>query len=503
MFIQMKEVSHKVNFIKRSLHTLDSQIGHLQDLSALTVDTLKALTAQHASEASKVHNQITRELSITKNLASSVADGDAGLPHKSSALARRSAACGPGNIAESLFGHSAYEAVPRRPGLELALALSPERRAGTAHNLPEAGPSGSALPHSAAATAAAAAAAVTPPELRLRGHSFMERQPGRLHPDESHSSLPGAPARTAQFFVSAPSQPTDAFASHRLSQVTTPEHDPLPESFTVEFGAFVGKCDPHCSCDEQLEVEEEEEEEEEEEQDASCAFPTVLVVSKTSDVARPVSSPACAERDSTVASPACAERDGYVNQAFCDDDDSIEVSVDPGGQGSTNETPRSQPPSDPPGPASDPPHDDDTHPDYEPPPAVVPGSPHVENAPAQPPKRRQNGKGVLRRLRHAATGRGLSSSFSYRKEGAWLLACLGVCVRGFLQLRLKSLHGQFSFGILFQYSGFESSTLFLSYATSVVHCGSMRMILKPRNKHLMDNWQVGLIMNKHEYTKEL
>ena len=247
----------------------------------------------------------------------------------------------------------------------------------------------------------------------------------------------------------------------------------------------------------------EEEEEEEEEQDASCAFPTVLVVSKTSDVARPVSSPACAERDSTVASPACAERDGYVNQAFCDDDDSIEVSVDPGGQGSTNETPRSQPPSDPPGPASDPPHDDDTHPDYEPPPAVVPGSPHVENAPAQPPKRRQNGKGVLRRLRHAATGRGLSSSFSYRKEGAWLLACLGVCVRGFLQLRLKSLHGQFSFGILFQYSGFESSTLFLSYATSVVHCGSMRMILKPRNKHLMDNWQVGLIMNKHEYTKEL
>ncbi|XP_042564031.1 transient receptor potential cation channel subfamily M member 7 isoform X2 [Clupea harengus] len=368
MFIQMKEVSHKVNFIKRSLHTLDSQIGHLQDLSALTVDTLKALTAQHASEASKVHNQITRELSITKNLASSVADGDAGLPHKSSALARRSAACGPGNIAESLFGHSAYEAVPRRPGLELALALSPERRAGTAHNLPEAGPSGSALPHSAAAAAAAAAAAVTPPELRLRGHSFMERQPGRLHPDESHSSLPGAPARTAQFFVSAPSQPTDAFASHRLSQVTTPEHDPLPESFTVEFGAFV--------------------------------------VSKTSDVARPVSSPACAERDSTVASPACAERDGYVNQAFCDDDDSIEVSVDPGGQGSTNETPRSQPPSDPPGPASDPPHDDDTHPDYEPPPAVVPGSPHVENAPAQPPKRRQNGKGVLRRLRHAATGRG-------------------------------------------------------------------------------------------------
>uniref|UniRef100_A0A8C2FK67 non-specific serine/threonine protein kinase n=1 Tax=Cyprinus carpio TaxID=7962 RepID=A0A8C2FK67_CYPCA len=68
MCVQLKEVGNKVNFIKRSLHTLDSQIGHLQDLSALTVDTLKALTAQRASEASKVHNQITRELSVSKNL---------------------------------------------------------------------------------------------------------------------------------------------------------------------------------------------------------------------------------------------------------------------------------------------------------------------------------------------------------------------------------------------------------------------------------------------------
>uniref|UniRef100_A0A6Q2X4G9 non-specific serine/threonine protein kinase n=1 Tax=Esox lucius TaxID=8010 RepID=A0A6Q2X4G9_ESOLU len=69
MCVQLKEVGNKVNFIKRSLHTLDSQIGHLQDLSALTVDTLKTLTAQRASEASKVHNQITRELSLSKNVA--------------------------------------------------------------------------------------------------------------------------------------------------------------------------------------------------------------------------------------------------------------------------------------------------------------------------------------------------------------------------------------------------------------------------------------------------
>lgn len=54
MSIQLREVGNRVNFIKRSLHSLDSQIGHLQDLSALTVDTLKALTAQRASEASKV-----------------------------------------------------------------------------------------------------------------------------------------------------------------------------------------------------------------------------------------------------------------------------------------------------------------------------------------------------------------------------------------------------------------------------------------------------------------
>uniref|UniRef100_A0A667ZWP6 non-specific serine/threonine protein kinase n=1 Tax=Myripristis murdjan TaxID=586833 RepID=A0A667ZWP6_9TELE len=73
MCIQLKEVGNKVNFIKRSLHTLDSQIGHLQDLSALTVDTLKALTAQRASEASKVHNQITRELSLSKNVVPSLA----------------------------------------------------------------------------------------------------------------------------------------------------------------------------------------------------------------------------------------------------------------------------------------------------------------------------------------------------------------------------------------------------------------------------------------------
>ncbi|XP_023364773.1 transient receptor potential cation channel subfamily M member 6 [Otolemur garnettii] len=42
---QLKELNEKVSFIKDSLLSLDSQVGHLQDLSALTVDTLKVLSA--------------------------------------------------------------------------------------------------------------------------------------------------------------------------------------------------------------------------------------------------------------------------------------------------------------------------------------------------------------------------------------------------------------------------------------------------------------------------
>uniref|UniRef100_A0A8C1REA8 Transient receptor potential cation channel, subfamily M, member 7 n=1 Tax=Cyprinus carpio TaxID=7962 RepID=A0A8C1REA8_CYPCA len=116
MCVQLKEVGNKVNFIKRSLHTLDSQIGHLQDLSALTVDTLKALTAQRASEASKVHNQITRELSVSKNLGPDLTGHS-----KSSALVRCSVGFLPptASIAESLFGGGAEE----WQGAELPLSL--------------------------------------------------------------------------------------------------------------------------------------------------------------------------------------------------------------------------------------------------------------------------------------------------------------------------------------------------------------------------------------------
>uniref|UniRef100_W5N632 non-specific serine/threonine protein kinase n=1 Tax=Lepisosteus oculatus TaxID=7918 RepID=W5N632_LEPOC len=197
MSIQLKEVGNRVNFIKRSLNSLDSQIGHLQDLSALTVDTLKALTAQRASEASKVHNEITRELSVSKNLGPNLMDISS---QKSSVFVKRSIgayfgssfAQGPGTIADSLFGVGAQT----------------ERQAGA---------SGSALLRSA----------TPPPELRLRGHPVAERQ--LSHPDN---------AKTAKFFVSTPSQPGGC--SPQEPSAEGRQASP-PESSGVEFGAFVGK----------------------------------------------------------------------------------------------------------------------------------------------------------------------------------------------------------------------------------------------------------------------
>ncbi|KAM6425824.1 transient receptor potential cation channel subfamily M member 7 isoform 3-T3 [Liasis olivaceus] len=102
MCIQIKEVGDRVNYIKRSLQSLDTQIGHLQDLSALTVDTLKTLTAQKASEASKVHNEITRELSISKHLAQNLIDD---VPLRSSMWRKHSI----GNVFGSSFPQGGLE----------------------------------------------------------------------------------------------------------------------------------------------------------------------------------------------------------------------------------------------------------------------------------------------------------------------------------------------------------------------------------------------------------
>lgn len=198
MCVQLKEVGNKVNFIKRSLHTLDSQIGHLQDLSALTVDTLKALTAQRASEASKVHNQITRELSVSKNLVPDVTGHS-----KSSALVRCSVGFLPpaASIAESLFGGGAEGLQGAGP------PLSPDRRAPF--------------------TVAAGSSSCAFPQSFTRTHSLRRS----LRGDVGHGSLVSAPAAT--FFVSTPLQLVDS----QLSAQTEPSHS------AVEFGAFVGHKD--------------------------------------------------------------------------------------------------------------------------------------------------------------------------------------------------------------------------------------------------------------------
>ncbi|KAF3832393.1 hypothetical protein F7725_026058 [Dissostichus mawsoni] len=216
MCMQLKEVGNKVNFIKRSLHTLDSQIGHLQDLSALTVDTLKTLTAQRASEASKVHNQITRELSLSKNVVPNIGPvaSDTGPHSKSSMMGKHSVGLDP----------------------TMNPALSPERRGlfGLGPLLQKA-----VFPGSSSAFVQSAVA-ISPPELRLRGHSLTRNKQTRPQEpgfSDSPSSLPCVPSPGAQFHLSStPAQPSGSshpeLALARLYQ---------PDCTTVEFGAFVGK----------------------------------------------------------------------------------------------------------------------------------------------------------------------------------------------------------------------------------------------------------------------
>ncbi|XP_023672877.2 transient receptor potential cation channel subfamily M member 7-like [Paramormyrops kingsleyae] len=66
MCVQLKELSGRVSFVKQTLQALDSQIGHLQDLSALTVDMVKALAAREASEASRLHQHLVQHISLPK-----------------------------------------------------------------------------------------------------------------------------------------------------------------------------------------------------------------------------------------------------------------------------------------------------------------------------------------------------------------------------------------------------------------------------------------------------
>ncbi|XP_026711742.1 transient receptor potential cation channel subfamily M member 7 isoform X1 [Athene cunicularia] len=239
MCIQIKEVGDRVNYIKRSLQSLDSQIGHLQDLSALTVDTLKTLTAQKASEASKVHNEITRELSISKHLAQNLIE-DGSL--RSSVWKKHSI----GNVFGSfpqggLESNNALlcnisirdekEAQHKTIGQELAPVPRREEI-----NFQEAGSSGSALFSNA----------VSPPELRQRIQAaVISKSIGKSKKlGNSSNSMPHVTSPTAKFFVSTPSRPScksqlDSSAKHEetvFSKATEGDNN-------VEFGAFVGHRD--------------------------------------------------------------------------------------------------------------------------------------------------------------------------------------------------------------------------------------------------------------------
>ncbi|NXC99628.1 TRPM7 protein, partial [Certhia familiaris] len=239
MCIQIKEVGDRVNYIKRSLQSLDSQIGHLQDLSALTVDTLKTLTAQKASEASKVHNEITRELSISKHLAQNLIE-DGSL--RSSVWKKHSI----GNVFGSfpqggLESNNALlcnisirddkEVQHKTIGQELALVPRREDK-----NFQEAGSSGSAL----------FSTSISPPELRQRiqaaENSKSNSKSKKL--GNSSNSMPHVTSPTTKFFVSTPSRPScksqlDSSAKHEetvFSKATEGDNN-------VEFGAFVGHRD--------------------------------------------------------------------------------------------------------------------------------------------------------------------------------------------------------------------------------------------------------------------
>lgn len=339
MCLQLREVGNKVNFIKRSLHTLDSQIGHLQDLSALTVDTLKTLSAQRASEDSKVHNQITRELSLSKNVPPSIAPvaTDTGPLSKSSMIGKRSVGAYIGssfpqagvNLADSLFGigGGAGTESGRRPGpipgaglgLDPSLnpALSPERRGvfGLGNSAAEAGSSGSA----SISAFVQSAMAISPSELRLRGHSLTQSKLSRPQEpglSDSPSSLPNVPSSQAQFHISStPSQPSGS-SRPELALAELYQQPLQPDGTTVEFGAFVGKYQKKSvsSVGEEIKA-----------GNANCVYPTVVIDSPTGSV-RSACSPACAVKPENTERLGSGERwgeMGYVNEAFTDDEDGL------------------------------------------------------------------------------------------------------------------------------------------------------------------------------------
>ncbi|XP_051896151.1 transient receptor potential cation channel subfamily M member 7 isoform X2 [Pristis pectinata] len=244
MSIQLKEVGDRVNYIKRSLQTLDSQIGHLQDLSALTVDTLKALTAQKASEATEVHNEITRELSISKNLGENVSDVPLKTSLKKHSIGRyfgssfpqRGMNTGNSICADGFFqeyiNSSQKELLGRKLGQELLPGSQQNEQ-----NVHEAGSSGCALLPKAAAFS----------ELRHRSHIGLGKTQSLTNdqkPGQSFHSIPNLSSPSAKFFVSTPSQPSGSSQLELVpDSVDSIKTGVDADGSSVEFGAFVGHKD--------------------------------------------------------------------------------------------------------------------------------------------------------------------------------------------------------------------------------------------------------------------
>ncbi|PIO39303.1 hypothetical protein AB205_0183980 [Aquarana catesbeiana] len=63
MLGDVKDVRDHVGFIKQLLHHLDDHIGHLQDLSGLTLDSMKTLTAQKALEINRSQSIMSSDIS--------------------------------------------------------------------------------------------------------------------------------------------------------------------------------------------------------------------------------------------------------------------------------------------------------------------------------------------------------------------------------------------------------------------------------------------------------
>ncbi|XP_045305713.1 transient receptor potential cation channel subfamily M member 7 isoform X3 [Leopardus geoffroyi] len=239
MCIQIKEVGDRVNYIKRSLQSLDSQIGHLQDLSALTVDTLKTLTAQKASEASKVHNEITRELSISKHLAQNLIDDGPIRPSvwkKHSVVNTLSSSLPQGGLESTnpflcnIFMKDEKDTQCNIFGQDLPVI--PQRKE---FNFPEAGSSCGALFPSA----------ISPPELRQRPHGveMLKMFSKNQKLGSSSNSIPHLSSPPTKFFVSTPSQPSCKSHSETVTKDQETVCSKAAEGDNVEFGAFVGHRD--------------------------------------------------------------------------------------------------------------------------------------------------------------------------------------------------------------------------------------------------------------------